>query len=87
MPVRRYLQASLRLRTLPSPVRWAGSAFLVLLFFAGRFVLFGATPIIPFLFFLPAVILSAVLLDRGSGFFATLLSSRASRLFFRRAHS
>jgi two-component sensor histidine kinase len=82
MPMRRYLQPSLRLRTLPFPLRWAGSAVLVLVFFGARYALYGASPIIPFLFFLPAVILSSVVFNRGSGFFATLLSAMLAVYFF-----
>src|SRR5436190_4448379 len=82
MPVRRYIKPLIRVRRLPLAVRWVGSALLVGLAFAFRYVAFEAEPVSPYLGFLPAVILSAVIFDRGSGFFATVLSAVVAVYFF-----
>ncbi|MGG5824083.1 sensor histidine kinase, partial [Falsiroseomonas sp. HW251] len=50
-------------------------ALLVFAAFGIRYWLFGPTPVLPYLLFFPAIITSAVILDRGSGIFATLLSA------------
>src|SRR5436190_1960373 len=82
MPVRRYIKPLIGIRRLPLVVRWLGSALLVGLAFAIRYVAFEAEPVSPYLGFLPAVILSAVIFDRGSGFFATVLSALTAVYFF-----
>lgn len=80
--MRRFIRPLLRLRSLSLPTRWAAAALLVALAFAARYLLYGASPKLPYLCFLPAVILSAAMFDRGSGFFATLLSAALAIIFF-----
>ena len=63
------------LRSFSAPARWLAAAGLVLAAFGIRYWLFGPTPVLPYLLFFPAIIISAVILDRGSGIFATLLSA------------
>jgi two-component system, sensor histidine kinase PdtaS len=46
------------------------------------YLLFGPTKEIPFLLFLPAVIVAAVVFDRGSGLVATAVSAILSLYFF-----
>jgi two-component sensor histidine kinase len=82
MPMRRYLRPSLRFRALPPPLRWSGTALLVLLACGARYLLYGATPVFPFLPFLPAVNLATEIFNRGSGFFATALSAVLAVYFF-----
>jgi two-component sensor histidine kinase len=82
MSMRRYMQTCLRTCELPLPVRWGGTAVLVGLAFGIRYALFGHSDQLPFLLFLPAVIVSAVLFDRGSGFVATALSVLGALYFF-----
>ena len=82
MPIRRYMQACLRLRAWPLPIRWAGTAVLVGIAFGIRYALFGLSGDLPFLLFLPAVIAAAVVFDRGSGFVATVLSAVLALYFF-----
>ncbi len=77
----RMLQPPLHLAHLAPPLRWGCAVLLVLLAFAARLLLFGPGPGFPYLLFFPAVILSGVLLDRGSGFVAALVSA-ALGIFF-----
>ena len=81
MSLRRYLRPTL-FHSLSTPLRWTGAATLVFVAFAIRYWLFADRPILPFLLFFPAIILSAVVLNRGSGFVATLLSTVLSIYFF-----
>jgi two-component system, sensor histidine kinase PdtaS len=60
-----------RLRKLPMVVQWTASALLVVVSFVAWLSVFGASADLPFVLFLPAVMLSSVLFDRGSGFVAT----------------
>lgn len=67
------------LRSLPALVQYAAALVLVLAFFAIRYLLGGldiAVGQLPlFLTFMPAVILSALLFDKGSGYFAVAASA------------
>src|SRR3954467_11858618 len=81
MPLRRYLRPTL-LRSLPTPLRWASTAVLVLITFAIRYWLLADSPFLPFLPFFPAIVLAAMVFNRGSGFLATLLSTVLSVYFF-----
>ncbi len=80
--MQRMLQAPLYLADLALPLRWGCAVLLVLLAFAARLLLFGPGPGFPYLLFFPAVILSGVLLDRGSGFVAALVSAALGVFFF-----
>ena len=80
--MRRYFHRSLRLRSLPLPARWGGSALLVCIAFGARYLLYGLTPDLPFLCFFSAVIVASVIFDRGSGFFAMALSAVLVIYFF-----
>ncbi|MGK7870951.1 sensor histidine kinase [Falsiroseomonas sp. E2-1-a20] len=70
------------LRALPTPLRWSGGAFLVLIAFALHGATFGPVPAMPFLSFLPPVILASVFLGRGSGLIAVTISTALSIYFF-----
>lgn len=70
------------LRHLPWVVRYGATAILVLLSFALRQTFSDALREFPFLLFFPALILSAVLFNRGSGLIATALSAILSAYFF-----
>jgi two-component system, sensor histidine kinase PdtaS len=67
------------LRSLPAPVQYGAAALIVLAFFALRFLLAGLDldpgqlPL--FLVFIPAVILAALLFDKGAGYFAVAASA------------
>jgi K+-sensing histidine kinase KdpD len=54
----------------------------VLIAFASRNAVFGLTPVIPFLPFLPSIILASVFLGRGSGLIAVAISTALSIYFF-----
>jgi two-component system, sensor histidine kinase PdtaS len=81
MPLRRYFRPTL-IRSLPTPLRWTGAAGLVLVAFAIRHWLLADLLSLPFLLFFPAIILSAVVFNRGSGVVATLLSAALAVYFF-----
>ncbi|ONG50205.1 hypothetical protein BKE38_18905 [Pseudoroseomonas deserti] len=81
MPLRRFVRPAL-LRSLSTAWRWLASAGFVLLAFAIRRWLLEHQTTLPFLLFFPAIILSAVLLDRGSGIFAALLSTGLAVYYF-----
>lgn len=81
MPFRRLLRPAL-LRSLSTSVRWLTAAGLVALCFGLRLWLFGQSEVLPYLLFLPAIVVSAVVLDRGSGIFATLLSAPVALYHF-----
>lgn len=82
MALRLIFRRSLRLRHLPFGVRWTCAAALVLIAGGLRYLLFGPSTVLPFLLFFPAIIVSAVVLDRGSGFFATGLGALLAIYFF-----
>lgn len=73
------------LRTLPLTVQYGATALITLAFFGLRYLLAGMEldpdqlPL--FLFFMPAVVLASFLFDRGSGYFAVILSA-ALGLYF-----
>ena len=73
------------LRALPLWVRYFFTALIVIACFGLRYLLSGTTesenlPL--YLMFVPAVILSSFLFDRGSGFFAVGLSAVLGLYFF-----
>jgi two-component sensor histidine kinase len=70
------------LRHLPWPVRYGATAILVLLAFFLKQTFSDALREFPFLLFFPALILSAVLFNQGSGLVATVLSAVLSAYFF-----
>jgi two-component sensor histidine kinase len=82
MPMRHVFRPLLRARNLPASVRWACAAGIVGIAFVIRYALYGTAPVIPYLFFLPAVIASAVVFDRRTGYVATVLSSVVIDYFF-----
>lgn len=73
------------LRTLPPAVQYGATALIALAFFGLRYLLAGMDldpeqlPL--FLFFMPAVVLASFLFDRGSGYFAVMVSA-ALGLYF-----
>jgi two-component sensor histidine kinase len=62
-------------RPQPVLVRYGTSAVMVLVFFAFRFGTGTAAGPYGFIFFIPPILAASVLFDRGSGFFATVLSA------------
>ena len=82
MPVRPYLGFSARTRAWPLAARWAATAAVVGVAWGVRYLMYGATAEEPFLLFFPAIILSAMFFDRGSGFLATILSALLAIYFF-----
>lgn len=66
-------------RRIPWPVRYASSFAFVLASFGIHAALDGVNQ--PYLFCIPAIVFSATLFDRGTGFFATLLSAALIALF------
>lgn len=79
------LQRLQPLRSLPLVVQYGASALICLAFFGLRYLLGGidlpADDLPLFILFIPAVVLSAFLFDRGSGYFA-VLASAALGLYF-----
>jgi two-component system, sensor histidine kinase PdtaS len=73
----RFFDESLRLANIPPWGRYALTTAFVLLAFGGRYLLIGggAHDGDPYLLFFPAIILSAMLFDRGSGIYAVALST------------
>lgn len=73
------LQRLQPLRSLPLAVQYAATALIAFAFFGLRYLLGGMEvdqerlPL--YLFFIPAVLLSAFLFDRGSGYFAVVVSA------------
>jgi two-component sensor histidine kinase len=63
-------------------MRYGATAILVIVAFTLRHTFYGALKDFPFLLFFPAIILSAVLFNRGSGLVATVLSAVLSAYFF-----
>jgi two-component sensor histidine kinase len=82
MPTGRFDDVVQRLRALPTPVRWSGGFVLALIAFVMRNAVFGLTPVIPFLPFLPSIILASVFLGRGSGIVAVSISTLLAIYFF-----
>lgn len=80
--MRNVFQRLLGLRTMPLALRWAVVAALVLAAFLLRSRVFTALPPLPMLFFLPAIMLSALVFGRGGGFLATALSAALAAYFF-----
>jgi two-component sensor histidine kinase len=72
------------LHGLPFWTRYALATALVLVTFAMRYTLVRDAPGYHFIFFVPAVLLSSLLLARGSGFWAVFLSAALIDLFFLR---
>ena len=72
-------------RRLPIWARYSITTLIVFFCFSLRYFLEGIYPY-PFLLFLPSVILSAFVFDRGSGFFASLLSGFLAFYFFVEPH-
>ncbi|MBQ0820827.1 DUF4118 domain-containing protein [Microvirga sp. HBU67558] len=69
------------LRHLPWSVRYGATAILVAVAFILRQIFSDVLREFPFLLFFPALILSAVLFNRGSGLVATVLSAALSAYF------
>jgi PAS domain S-box-containing protein len=69
------------LRHLSVWTRYALATVIVLVCFAIRHALEGVYPY-PYLLFLPGILLTSLLLDRGSGFWATALSAALALYFF-----
>lgn len=82
MQAESWIERLQRLDRLPLVVRHLLAAALVLLFFGVRFVLEDELGGYPFLLFFPALVLSSVLLNRGSGFTALGLSTLLTWFFF-----
>jgi two-component sensor histidine kinase len=79
----RLFDESLRLAKVPPWARYAMTTALVLLAFGARHLLAQTVPFggYPFLLFFPAIILSAMLFDRGSGLLAVILSAALADFF------
>jgi two-component system, sensor histidine kinase PdtaS len=79
----RLFDDSLRLANLRPWARYALTTVLVLLAFSTRYLLPepGAASADPFLLFFPAIILAAMLFDRGSGLYAVILSAAIADYF------
>jgi two-component sensor histidine kinase len=76
------LLALLPRRRYPVLLRYGTTAVIVGFAFLLRLILDEPLHGYPFLLFIPAVFLSALLFDRGSGFFATALSTALAASFF-----
>lgn len=63
-------------------VRYGTSALIILSATGLRYALEGPLQHFPLLLFIPAVFLCALLFDRGSGFFATILSAAIAAYLF-----
>lgn len=70
------------LRRLPLPARYLLATCVVLGFFFLRAQLSGPLSSYPFLLFFPAIIIVSLLLDRGTGVFAAVLSSALAWYYF-----
>src|SRR5918995_381830 len=66
----------------PLAIRYGLTTLLVLLVCAVRLMLGGLLTASPFLLFVPAVFLAALLFDAGTGLYATLLSAGLVLYFF-----
>ncbi|MBX8484571.1 DUF4118 domain-containing protein [Pseudomonas cichorii] len=67
---------------LPQPLKWAVTLLIVWVAYLLRAKVFTAVPPLPILFFLPAILFSAIFFGRRFGFFATALSSVIAAYFF-----
>jgi two-component system, sensor histidine kinase PdtaS len=72
-------------RRVPWAARYIAAAFLVLACYGIQKLLADSGNV--FLYFIPAIVFSATFFDRGSGFFATLLSAAAAALLLEPAGS
>ncbi len=72
----------LAVRRLPVGVRYASTTLLVLAGFATRWALSDSLTAVPFLLFFPAIILAALLFNRGNGLYAVALSTILAVYFF-----
>lgn len=74
------------LRGLPRPVQFAAATAIVLAFFALRYLLLSLdvdqADLPLFLMFIPGVLISALLFDKGSGYFAVAVSAALGLWFF-----
>jgi two-component system, sensor histidine kinase PdtaS len=78
----RFLAALGPPRRYPIAVRYGATALIVAGFFLLRLALQEYMEGYPTLLFIPAIFLSALLFDRGTGFFATILSVLLAQYFF-----
>jgi PAS domain S-box-containing protein len=76
-----FLRRSKPLRALPLWARYGLTIVIVLVCFGIRYALGDAYPY-PYLVFLPGILFASFVLDRGSGFLATLLSAALALYFF-----
>lgn len=82
MPVTRFdVRALIRL-DLPQPLKWGLTLLIVWSAYLLRAKVFTAIPPLPILFFLPAILFSAIFFGRRFGLFATALSSAIAAYFF-----
>jgi two-component system, sensor histidine kinase PdtaS len=72
----------LAIRHLPIWTRYTFTTLLVLAAFGARWVLADSLTSVPFLLFFPAIILAALLFDRGNGLYAVALSTILAVYFF-----
>lgn len=77
----RFLQRAKPLRRFPLWGRYGLTTLIVLLCFGLRYALGDAYPY-PYLLFLPGIVFSSFVFDRGSGFLATILSASLALYFF-----
>jgi two-component system, sensor histidine kinase PdtaS len=71
----------MRLHRLPLWLRYSATVLLVLVAFGVRYHFTGVLTGYPFLLFLPAILISAVLFDQGSGILASVLSTVLAAYF------
>lgn len=76
------LLAILPKRRFPAALRYGATCAIIGVAALARAVLDGVLPDYPLLLFIPAVFLSALLFDRGSGFFATVVSAALAAYVF-----
>src|SRR3954465_3151511 len=73
--MRRLFERTRQFRELPWYLRYGATAVLVMLSFSIRSRFSESLGPFPFLLFFPAVIISAIVFNRGSGYVATVLSA------------
>lgn len=78
----RLIEKTRPLRKVPIAARYLLAVTVVELFFVLRLALGETLAGFPYLLFFPAIILCAVVFDRGTGFFATVLSAVQAVYFF-----
>jgi two-component sensor histidine kinase len=71
-----------RIRAMPAWARYGATTLMVLACFALRLAALGGSAAMPFLMFLPGIIAAGILFDRGTGIFATILSTLLGVGFF-----